>query len=411
MEVSDAQRRVTIARLIEARSKAPVVSPEGRYKDLDVSAGKPKTIYMKRIRPTVVNTKLDSLYKEEINNTPQDRVLEEFSFDVPLASDDSDVCIGYRMPLVECGRVACKDGPVGEREWYAHAVGWSHDSVLTFVLDRYDASTGPQVIHELPIRKQRVKKGEEGVAAGNKYIEQPKFSQQVVRRPLNQHHTTDMRLHRSSRNGSRDLMIQRWLPTRCTAELTALYSPPLPQVNRWHQYSKHTGTRMVRILWGYGCPAHFADILEAFASDPTDPCGVSQWLLEEMPHNAFCRVMFSAGEQQCAQQRQKLIEGGNTQGLDDLSKAFVLDFHTDTGLDPTCDCRDVFAYTLPPDLSIDHPNPFHLSFSDTVGYPLRLSERPRPGVRYRAALLPSDLISSQSPLAFRKQCTQDIKLP
>lgn len=378
MEVSDAQRRVTIARLIEERSKAPVVSPEGRYKDLDVSAGKPKTIYMKRIRPTVVNTKLDSLYKEEINNTPQDRVLEEFSFDVPLASDDSDVCIGYRMPLVECGRVACKDGPVGEREWYAHAVGWSHDSVLTFVLDRYDASTGPQVIHELPIRKQRVKKGEEGVAAGNKYIEQPKFSQQELTK-----------------------WVKRFDDTALVAD----------SVNRWHQYSKHTGTRMVRILWGYGCPAHFADILEAFASDPTDPCGVSQWLLEEMPHNAFCRVMFSAGEQQCVQQRQKLIEGGNTQGLDDLSKAFVLDFHTDTGLDPTCDCRDVFAYTLPPDLSIDHPNPFHLSFSDTVGYPLRLSERPRPGVRYRAALLPSDLISSQSPLAFRKQCTQDIKLP
>lgn len=378
MEVSDAQRRVTIARLIEARSKAPVVSPEGRYKDLDVSAGKPKTIYMKRIRPTVVNTKLDSLYKEEINNTPQDRVLEEFSFDVPLASDDSDVCIGYRMPLVECGRVACKDGPVGEREWYAHAVGWSHDSVLTFVLDRYDASTGPQVIHELPIRKQRVKKGEEGVAAGNKYIEQPKFSQQE---------------------------LTKWVKR---FDDTALVADP---VNRWHQYSKHTGTRMVRILWGYGCPTHFADILEAFASDPSDPCGVSQWLLEEMPHNAFCRVMFSAGEQQCAQQRQKLIEGGNTQGLDDLSKAFVLDFHTDTGLDPTCDCRDVFAYTLPPDLSIDHPNPFHLSFSDTVGYPLRLSERPRPGVRYGSALLPSDLISSQSPLAFRNQCTQDIKLP
>jgi len=378
MEVSDAQRRVTIARLIQERSKAPVMSPEGRYKDLDVSAGKPKTIYMKRIRPTVVNTKLDSLYKEEINNTPEDRVLEEFSFDVPLASDDSDVCIGYRMPLIECGRVACKDGPVGEREWYAHAVGWSHDSVLTFVLDRYDASTGPQIIHELPIRKQRVKKGEEGVAAGNKYIEQPKFSQQE---------------------------LTKWVKR---FDDTALVAEP---VNRWHQYSQHTGTRMVRILWGYGCPTHFADILETFASDPTDPCRVSQWLLEEIPHNAFCRVMFSAGAQQCAQQRQKLIEGGNTQGLGDLSKAFVLDFHTDTGLDPTCDCRDVFAYTLPPDLSIDHPNPFHLSFSDTVGYPLRLSERPRPGVRYGAALLPSDLISSQSPLAFRKQCAQDVKLP
>ena len=280
-----------------------------------------KSVYMRKLQPI----KAIECW-QDVKDCTDEHVVEEFSFDVPLAGLNMGKCVGYRMPVIECGRIACEDGPSGKLQWYVHALGWAPDSTLSFVIDRAEGAKDETIV-DLPCMKQRIVRGPAGIAAGNRYIVGPEFSQEE---------------------------IVRFVSGFDDPEL-------LPDPGqRWWQWDKVAGVRLLRNLWGNGTPDCIAEFLRKRASASQEPCAISKWLVDQMPHCLHCRAMFAAGTLRHDELYTAAANAGNA-NKDGLKRPFAIDYHTDSGLDINCKCRDVYAYAWPEGLEVQHANPFELS--------------------------------------------------